>query len=162
MDVRTALSQNRPFGPAHLHGAGSTPEIESDWFPALVTDGARVYFTQVIEERYTLAQTSVGGGEVVAIPTPFKKALLLNGSPDGSRLLVRDMGAAEGGALEGPLWMLPAAGGSPIRLGDVLAHDGAWSPDGERIVFARGEELHVARGDGREPWKLATTPGRAF
>jgi Tol biopolymer transport system component/DNA-binding winged helix-turn-helix (wHTH) protein len=143
-------------------GQVSTPEIETDWFPALVTDGARVYFTQVIGERYTLAQASVGGGEVAAIRTPFKKALLLNGSPDGSRLLVRDMGVAEGGELEGPLWVFPAAGGAPIRLGDVLAHDGAWSPDGERIVFARGEELHMARSDGREPRKLATTPGRAF
>ena len=143
-------------------GQVATPGIEKEWFPALVTDGARVYFTQVIGERHTPAQTSVTGGEVVAIQTPFKNALLLNVSPDGSRLLVRELGAADGGELGGPLWVFPAAGGAPMRLGDVLAHDGAWSPDGERIVFARGEELHVARSDGREPRKLATTPGRAF
>ncbi len=143
-------------------GQVAIPEVQTDWFPALVTDGARVYFTQAIGERHTPAQTSVEGGEVVPIRTPFKKAQLLNVSPDGSRLLIRDFGRDDAGELECPLWVFPAAGGAPIRLGDVLAHDGAWSPDGERIVFARGEELHLARSDGREPRKLATTPGRAF
>ena len=136
------------------------PSPETDFFPALVTDGARVYFTRVIGERFTVAQTSVEGGEVTAIRTPFTNALLVNISPDGSRLLIREFDDA---ALEdGPLWVVPAIGGAPLRLGAVLAHDGAWSPDGERIVFARGDELHVVRSDGREPRKLATAPGRAF
>ena len=58
--------------------------------------------------------------------------------------------------------MIPAVGGAPLRLGAVVAHDGAWSPDGKRIVFARREVLYVAGSDGSEPRKLATTPGRAF
>ena len=87
----------------------------------------------------------MGGGEVVTIRTPFNHALLLNVSPDGSRLLVRDFDWAQ---LEGTLWVIPAVGGAPLRLGAVVAHDGAWSPDGKRIVFARGEELYVAGSDG--------------
>ena len=82
----------------------------------------------------------------------------MNVSPDGSRLLVRE---SENAQLEGPLWVVPAVGGAPLRLGAVVAHDGAWSPDGKRMVFARGDELYLAGSDGSEPRKLATTPGRA-
>ena len=110
--------------------------------------------------RYSLAQSSVGGGgEVVTIRTPFNQAVLLNVSVDGSRLLVRDYERTE---REGPLWVIPTVGGAPLRLGAVVAHDGAWSPDGKRLVFASGEELYVAGSDGSEPRKLATTAGRAF
>jgi DNA-binding winged helix-turn-helix (wHTH) protein/Tol biopolymer transport system component len=136
------------------------PATDIAFFPGLGTDGGRVYFTQMTgNRRLTLAQSSVGGGEVVTIRTPFKDALLLNVSPDGSRLLVRDFDVTQ---LEGTLWVIPAVGGAPLRLGAVVAHDGAWSPDSTRIVFARGEELFVAGSDGSNPRKLATTPGRAF
>ena len=101
----------------------------------------------------------MGGGEAVTIRTPFNHAFLLHVSPDGSRLLVRDSDPAQ---LEGALWVVPAVGGAPLRLGAVVAHDGAWSPDGKRIVFARREELYVAGSDGSNPRTLATTPGRAF
>ena len=60
--------------------------------------------------------------------------------PDGSRLLVRDFDFAE---MEGPCgWCHRRR--STRRLGDVAAHDGAWSPDGKSIVFAGGEDLYVA------------------
>jgi hypothetical protein len=141
-------------------GQVAAPGIETDLFPALVTDGERVYFTQIIDAtRFTLAQASIGGREVVTIPTPLNQALLVNVSSDGSRLLVRDF---EYGRLEDPLWVIPTVGGAPLRLGAVVAHDAAWSPDGERLVFARGEELYVARSDGSEPRRIAATPGRAF
>ena len=135
------------------------PEVEAEFFPALATDGGRVYFTQMTGNRHTLAQSSIGGGEVVTIRTPFNHALLLHVSPDGSRLLVRDFDWAQ---REGTLWVIPTVGGAPLRLGAVVAHDASWSPDGKRIVFARGEELYVAGSDGSEPRTLVTTPGRAF
>ena len=72
-------------------GQVAWPAIEADWFPALATDGGRVYFTQMTENGLTLAQSSVGGGEVVPIRTPLNQPFLLNVSPDGSRLLVRDL-----------------------------------------------------------------------
>ena len=139
-------------------GQAAFPSLEADWFPALATEGGRVYFTRMTENRLTLAQSSVGGGEVVPIRTPLNEPFLVNVSPDGSRLLVREWVNAQ---LEGPLWVVPSVGGAPLRLGAVVAHDGAWSPDGKRMVFARGEELYLAGSDGSEPRKLATTPGRA-
>ncbi len=141
-------------------GRVAWPDIEAAIFPGLATDGGRVYFTHIVGgSRLTLAQASIGGGEVVTIPTPFNHALLLHVSPDGSHLLVRDFDHAQ---QEGTLWVIPAVGGAPLRLGAVVAQDGAWSPDGKRIVFARREELYVAGSDGSHPRKLATTPGRAF
>jgi Tol biopolymer transport system component len=140
-------------------GQVNWPSHEAEFFPALATDGGRVYFTQMTENRHTLAQSSVGGGEVVTIRTPFNHALLLHVSPDGSRLLVRDFDWAQ---RESTLWVIPTIGGAPLRLGAVVAHDASWSPDGKRIVFARGEELYVVGSDGSEPRTLATTPGRAF
>ena len=142
-------------------GQVASPALEGAFFPAFATDGGRVYFSQMTENatRSALAQSSVGGGEVITIRTPFKSPMLLNISPDGSRLLVRDALPTESG---GPLWVIPAIGGAPLRLGAVVAHDGAWSPDGKRIVFARGEELYMAGSDGSNPRKLVTTPGRAF
>jgi dipeptidyl aminopeptidase/acylaminoacyl peptidase len=139
-------------------GQAAFPSLEADWFPALATEGGRVYFTRMTENGLTLVQSSVGGGEVVPIRTPLNQPFLVNVSPDGSRLLVRE---SENAPLEGPLWVVPAVGGAPLRLGAVVAHDGAWSPDGKRMVFARGDELYLAGSDGSEPRKLATTPGRA-
>ena len=136
------------------------PAVEADFFPALATDGGRVYFTQMTENGPLNARTVLSGRRGGRHhPHAVQSAFLLNVSPDGSRLLVRDCDSAQP---EGPLWVIPAVGGAPLRLGAVVAHDGAWSPDGKRIVFARGEELYVAGSDGSEPRKLATTPGRAF
>jgi DNA-binding winged helix-turn-helix (wHTH) protein/Tol biopolymer transport system component len=141
-------------------GRVATAVRETDFFPAIATDGGRVYFTQYIDgTRLALGQASLGGGEVVSIPTPLKQAYLVNVSPDGSRLLVREW---EHARLEDPLWVIPTVGGAALRLGSIVAHDAAWSPDGNRLVFARDEWLYVARSDGSEPRKLVTTPGRAF
>lgn len=140
-------------------GQLAAPSTGEDIFPSLVSDGARIYFSQIVGGRWTLAHTSVSGGEVVPIDTPFKDALLLNISPDGSKLLVRDFNFAE---LENPLWVVWVPGGALRRLGDIVAHDGAWSPDGNSVVVARGEDLYVARSDGTDPRKLVTLAGRAY
>jgi len=42
-----------------------------------------------------------------------------------------------------------------------VGHDGAWSPDSEKIVFANGNELYLAKSDGTERRKLADVPGIA-
>jgi len=139
---------------------------ESEFSSAVATDGGRIYFTQTIGNRHTLAQASVGGGEAVTIPTPFTHTLLLHLSPDGSRLLVREFDHAR---VEGPLWVIPVVGGAAHRLGDIVAHDDSWSPDGTRLLFARREELPgpqrregtaTARCDSWPRVLAALVPGR--
>ena len=122
----------------------------------LVTDGARLYFSEDAGGRWVLAQVSVTGGETVTIPTPFQNALFLDISSTGSELLV---GSFAGTQTEYPLWVVPALGGSPHRLGDVVAHAGAWSPDGQEIVYANAADLYLAKSDGSDSRKLVTVGG---
>jgi Tol biopolymer transport system component/tRNA A-37 threonylcarbamoyl transferase component Bud32 len=122
----------------------------------IVTDGARLYFSENVAGQNVLAQVSVTGGETVLITTPFQNTFLLDISPTGSDLLV---GSVVGTEAEFPLWVLPALGGSPHRLRDVVAHDASWSPDGQEIVYANGADLYLAKSDGTESRKLVTVSG---
>ena len=122
----------------------------------VVTDGSRLYF---IEGLSTLSQTSVTGGETFPIPTSLEDtgfANVFDISPDGSSLL---MNTALGTSLDGPLWSVPVLGGSPRRLGNLEGHAGAWSPDGRKIAFSKGNEIFVAKSDGSDPRKLLATAG---
>jgi eukaryotic-like serine/threonine-protein kinase len=81
---------------------------------------------------------------------------ILGVSPDGNSLLISDQ---PGTAFDGPLWALPVLGGMPRRLGDAMGHAGAWSPDRSRLVYAKGTELFLAKGDGTESQSLAAMSG---
>src|SRR5262249_7866704 len=66
---------------------------------------------------------------------------------------------AHGTSLDGPLWTVPVLGGTPRRLGDLVGHGGAWSPDGETIAFGKGNTIFLARSDGSEGRQLLTLSG---
>jgi DNA-binding winged helix-turn-helix (wHTH) protein/Tol biopolymer transport system component len=116
----------------------------------LVSDGSRLYFSEVVADRTVLASVPVSGGEPVIIPSPFQDTSVIALTNDNSQLLVAD-GQIIG---ENPLWLLPVLGGPPRRLADVVAHAASWSPDGRQLVYARGSELYLAKADGTEPLKL--------
>jgi serine/threonine protein kinase/Tol biopolymer transport system component len=132
----------------------------------LLTDGPRLYFLEHTgAPQATLVQVSTTGGETVPVPTPFQgpHVHLMDASPDGSELLLATHVATE---TEVPLWILPVLGGSPRRVGDVLVNclgtvgQGAgWSPDGQKIVYARGKDLNVVKTDGSDSHKLLTLDG---
>jgi Tol biopolymer transport system component len=46
---------------------------------------------------------------------------------------------------------------SPV--GDLVGHDASWSPDQQRIVYARGTDLYTAKSDGTDARKLTTVTG---
>jgi eukaryotic-like serine/threonine-protein kinase len=136
-----------------------TVQITSDGrekYRPIVTDGARLYFSEDTGGSFVLTQVSITGGETVTIPTPFQNNILLDISPTGSELLV---GSIVGTETEYPLWVLPILGGSPRRLGDVVAHAGAWAPEGQEIVFANAADLYLAKSDGTDSRKLVTVGG---
>src|SRR5205823_15025331 len=91
-------------------------------------------------------------------PMQLENASLLDISRDGSELLI---GRGEGHphSVQLALWTVPVLGGSPRRLGDLVAASAAWSPDGEWLVYGTENKLEVARSDGSEPRKLATLSG---
>jgi Tol biopolymer transport system component len=85
---------------------------------------------------------------------------LLAVSPDGATLLVADEVGQT--AFHGPLWGVPVLGGSPRRLGEGAGQAAAWSPDGQRMVYADGHDLFLAKSDGSEAHKLVSAPDRAY
>jgi serine/threonine protein kinase/Tol biopolymer transport system component len=122
----------------------------------IVTDGARLYF---IEGQSKLSETSVAGGETYPMRTALDDtgfANIFHISPDLSTLL---MNTAFGSALDGPLWAVPVLGGTPRRLGTLNGHCGAWSPDGTKIAYCKGNDVFLANKDGGEDRRLLTAAG---
>ncbi|HXT23665.1 MAG TPA: protein kinase [Candidatus Eisenbacteria bacterium] len=123
------------------------------------TDGSRLYLqytTSAVANSSPIGQVSVAGGEVAPISAPTMSMQILSVSADGGSLLVSD---EPGTAFDGPLWALPVLGGLPRRLGEAMGHAGAWSPDGHHLVFAKGNELFIAKNDGTDSRSLASTAG---
>jgi eukaryotic-like serine/threonine-protein kinase len=123
------------------------------------TDGSRLYLqyvSSVVGDSSSIGQVPSTGGEVVPIAAPSLSMRILSVSANGSSLLVADQ---PGTAFDGPLWALPVLGGLPRRLGDAVGHAASWSPDGTRLVYAKGNDLFLAKADGTESRDLASLPG---
>jgi Tol biopolymer transport system component/tRNA A-37 threonylcarbamoyl transferase component Bud32 len=120
--------------------------------PPLVTDGTRLYFMMPKKTGWTIAEVSASGGETAPIPSHFDDIQFADISPNGAELLIGQFGLPR----DVPIYILPLPAGLPRRVGDILAHDVSWSPNGEQIVYARGNELSVARPDGSESRRLVT------
>ncbi|HXW90965.1 MAG TPA: protein kinase [Terriglobales bacterium] len=133
----------------------TAPGDTGDLLP-LVTDGPRLYLTETENSIFSLAQVSTSGGETVRLPCPFASPHLFDISPDRSQLLVGVDSPA--GML---LWIFPPLGGASRSVGGLLGHDATWTPDGEKIVYANGNDLLVVQSRGGEPRKLVTLPGGA-
>ena len=105
----------------------------------------------------------MNGGDTSPIPTPFANAVLLNISPDHTRLLMLSHVATEAHA---PLWSLPLPSGAPRHLVDLatIPNSGGatWSPDGQRLLFTSGPDIYEANADGANPHKLVTSQGNQF
>jgi Tol biopolymer transport system component/DNA-binding winged helix-turn-helix (wHTH) protein len=125
----------------------------------LLTDGQRVFFTEQTAGRATAVELTIKGGDAVALPITLENALLEDISPDGSEFLVAKPTSAHR-EQDPELWRVSAAGGLVQRVGDVRASAAAWSPRGDRIVYASGLELFVAAPDGREARRLVTVSAR--
>jgi eukaryotic-like serine/threonine-protein kinase len=121
--------------------------VESTICP-LLTDGSRLF--------YCSSQAPVKGGELVSLTlqTPGQKYLPdING--EGTEVLIcryTKYPLCE-------LWAEPLVGGSPRRLGSIISNNsGAWSPDGQHLVYSRDGEVHLATRDGTEIRTLAKFP----
>jgi Tol biopolymer transport system component len=137
-------------------------QITNDGYPkrSLATDGARIYFSEYAGGHSVLRQVSTTGGDTAPVESPLASAEIFDFSQHNSQLLVR--GAAEGSETESPLWILPVPAGSPRRVGQILAHTAAWTPDGQHILYANGPALLECNADGSDPHELGRVKGVAF
>jgi serine/threonine protein kinase/Tol biopolymer transport system component len=154
-----AYLQSRPLSAPSVSGYNAVTHNEN--FKGLAgTDGARLYFNEITSQGYAISQVSATGGEVAHLQIPAPTMVLLDVSPDGATLLVADEVGQT--AFRGPLWGLPVLGGSPRKLGDIVAQAAAWSPDGQRMAYADGSALFLANSDGGESHQLASLSGLVF
>jgi serine/threonine protein kinase/Tol biopolymer transport system component len=124
---------------------------------SLVTDGTRLYFMMPKKTGWTIAQVSASGGETAPVASHFDDIQLADISPNGSELLIGQFNLPS----DVPIYVLPLPAGMPRRVGDILAHDASWSPNGQQIVYARGTELYLAKANGSESRRLVTLAGPA-
>ena len=130
-------------------------------FPASVTDGLRIFTSVISGGRPILARVDVHTGEVqhFEMPSEISSPMLGDLSPDGGSLLLRSHLSPES---EQPLWVVPTAGGSALRLSNIVAHDATWMPDGKAVLYAAGNELTIHQLRDSSSRRFATLPGRAF
>ena len=123
-----------------------------------VSDGSTLYSAELVGKTYHLFQTPMPSRETAEskpFSTAFKDVYLSDLSPDGMQLLVH----SRIGQTEPELWILPVRGGSPTRVGSVLAHDAAWSSSGAEIAYASGRDFFVVKPNGSTPRHIGHTDG---
>ena len=118
----------------------------------LVTDGSRIYFVVRDVTGWNLMQTSVEGGNIQRTPTPFDNTRIFDLSPDHAQFLI---GQLTHQGEETALWFWPVQGGAPRRVGDVMAKEAVWSPEGGMIAFVRGETILITDTQGSEAREVA-------
>jgi serine/threonine protein kinase/Tol biopolymer transport system component len=127
---------------------------------SLVTDGARLYFSENLGGHSVLRQVSTSGGETAPVPISLASADIYDFYPGRSELLVK--GVAEGSETELPVWVLTLPAGQLRPVGDILAHAATWAPDGQHIVYARKSSLNLCNADGTDSRELLTVQGVPF
>jgi Tol biopolymer transport system component len=134
LDVRTSA-------PRILFRRDGTLPIPGGWSP----DGSGVYFTLRVADpaRSAIWRVSLAGGEPRRItPESERQYRYLDASPDGTLLVFT---WCKGRNCD--LWVMPSAGGVPVRLTTHPAYDDTprWSPDGTLIAFTstRSESFDV-------------------
>ena len=122
------------------------------------TDGSRLYLGMDYQTTPGIAQMPVTGGDPVRMPAPAEYTRPVGVSPDGTELLVIERPALEI-LVPGSLWRLPALNGPPRRIGNMLATDATWSPDGSTLAYCNRGDLFVSARDGTGARKLASLGG---
>lgn len=101
-----------------------------------------------------------GAGSTETLETTIENPEPLAISPDEGAMLIRSVTGPR--MDDGPVFVQPLPSGQARRLGDVLALDAAWTPDGRRIVFSQRRSVHTISSEGTGNRKAFDVPGRAF
>jgi eukaryotic-like serine/threonine-protein kinase len=149
--LRPTVPPPRITGYTQLTHDGLPKSFGGQTVAIVLTDGSRIYVQENLNGQYIVAQASAAGGDTVPMPIPFPNVGLDNISPDRSQLLVSSFTGSE---VIQPMWIVPVLGGSPRRFVETPGGDGAWMPNGDRLL-ARGNELLTVGSNGDQR-KLAS------
>src|SRR5271165_556559 len=121
----------------------------------LYADGPRVYYETIgpLAADWQLRQVLLNGDEDTRVPVPAGLVRIRGLSPDNTEFVaISHMGG------QSSVWRIPVGGGSPRRVGNLVADDIAWSHDGNWFAYAKGNQLFLANAEGTSSRLLATPP----
>jgi DNA-binding winged helix-turn-helix (wHTH) protein/Tol biopolymer transport system component len=120
----------------------------------LLTDGSRVYFEELVNDRAIGCSVSVHGGPTSPVPLP-NLTTFGDISSDHSEFV----GQLEDPAFPGTAAIVswPVTGGPPTAVQGLSGKWPAWSPDGRHFCYVDGQTLYLAGGGGVR--ELVTFPG---
>ena len=116
----------------------------------VVTDGARLYF----QSDGHPVQMSATGGTMQPLQASVRGMKIWDISPDASQLMMFEEYVNDETG-RGSIWTIPVLGGSPRRLGNLMARGASWSPDGHSLVYTDLNSVFVTDANGansREIW----------
>lgn len=145
----------RPNAPIRVLGYR---QITHDGLPkfSTVTDGERLYFTEMADNHFLIAQVSANGGETAILPTPFTNIFIGDIAPDGSALLAADFKGTAGPL---GLWKLSLPAATPQRVGNISVLSATWSPDSKQLAYAVNRSLYIANPDASDPRQIISVNG---
>lgn len=124
----------------------------------LTTDGARVFYLDRAGGHWNLMQAPASGGEAQPFPEPSQNIRVVDISPDRASLLTF---AFHGRSTDLPLSLTPVVGGPPRRLGNIVADDAVFAPDGRQVFFNRPDGIYSSALDGSQVQRLVALPNRS-
>lgn len=118
----------------------STPAVESN--PAFSPDGKTIAFSSNRSGVTAVYTVPVTGGEPIRLTWYPAAALVRGWTPNGKSVLyATDRETAP--VPHNRLWTVPAKGGPSVLLAKQWGHDGAFSPDGKRLILDKMDRWDV-------------------
>jgi Tol biopolymer transport system component/DNA-binding winged helix-turn-helix (wHTH) protein len=149
-----------PAMPAHVLNFAQLTSDGQAKYGRLLSDGSRIYFSEVLPGGQILVQVSPKGGVTTTIPTSVPNPQPADISPDETELLILSGEMSKEDEPHGVgLWILPVAGGSAQPVDSVLATDAAWGERAETILYCSEHDLYVVNRDGSNRRKLLSVSG---
>ncbi len=145
-----------PALPPQLRWTALTPGIHTA--SRLASDGQFIYWTETDETSCRPFGVPVAGGPAAPIPVPFHDSIVMDAVPP-HRLLLKAMASCQAMDPGGTLWEIDLSSGARRQISNLTGiQDAAWSLDGRRAAFGRGDQLWIAGADGHAA-RIANLPG---
>lgn len=116
-----------------------------DLHPVFSPDGRKIAFSSNRYGRYDVFVVPIEGGQPVRITHDSGDDFVCNWSPDGQHLLFASTRLADFPP-RSELFLVPATGGNPRQVSAFEGREGAFSPSGKEIVYARGPGTWYRKG----------------